>query len=77
MQAHEFDPQYLPSVTTTPAGHIDLMGIAPLEGTDLDLYLPVDYHREGSGALRLTHVQARHVVLILTNALRCAGAKLP
>ena len=69
MHHSEFRADYLPSAMPTPSGHIDLLGIAPLDGTHQDLYLPADYHKEGTGSLRLTHAQARHVVRILTHAL--------
>ena len=67
MQPHEFSPYYLPAAVATPAGHVDLMGIAPLEGPDL--FQPVDYHHPEAGSLRLTRAQARHVILVLTHAL--------
>ena len=69
MRHSDFDPAYLPSAVPTPAGHIDLMGVAELDSTDL-MY-PVDYHHPEASTLRFTQEQARHTIRVLTHALAC------
>lgn len=64
----EFDFTYLPATAPAERDHIDVMGIAERDGTDL--FHAVDYHHPGAGVLRLTREQARHLYIALGHTLK-------
>lgn len=66
MHHSETDPDYLPATAPTD-GYIDVLGVAPADGTGF--CRPLDYHHPEAQILRLTREQARHLIHALTFSL--------
>lgn len=76
MRADEFDHTCLLATapaTVAPDSHVDILGVAELDGTDL--VFPVDYHHPDALTLRMTRAQARHLWHALGRTLDMTGDK--
>lgn len=65
------DPTYLPATATNALGGVDILGVAPVD--DSDICALVDYHDPDSLILRTSREQAHHLYLALGHTLRAMG----
>lgn len=68
MHDARIDPTYLPATAPAPDGGVDVLGVIPVDGTDM--CRPVDCQHPEAMTLRLTREQAHHLYRALGHTLR-------
>ena len=73
MNMADFDPGYLPATAPTGDGGIYILGVAPVDGTDVCRL--ADYHLPDASVLRMSREQAEHLHLALGHTLKMTAKK--